>query len=72
MRGPRIDWTSDELLQHLEGLVAEVKDTSSCIFICIMTHGDQGFIYDKDRKVGEINKILNISYQLKDFLPVVR
>ena len=41
--------------------------------ICIiMTHGDQGVIYDKDGKVGEINKILNISYQLKDFLPVVR
>ena len=48
MRGPRIDWTSDELLQHLEGLVDEVKDTSSCIFICIMTHGNQGVIYDKD------------------------
>ena len=72
VRGPRIDWTFDELLQHLEGLVDEVKDTSSCILICIMTHGDQGVIYDKDGKVGEINKILNISYQLKDFLPVVR
>ena len=71
VRGPLIDWTFDELILYLREHIDEVKDQCSVIFVCLMSHGENGVIKDKDGNKGEINTILKELDKVKAAIPVV-
>ena len=71
IRGPLVDWTFVQLLEHLGQLLSEVKDNCSVIFICLMSHGDKGVLYDTDGKAGKINQVLEKLEVLQSTTPVV-
>ena len=68
---PMVDWTYEELLVHLREKIQQHKDECSVLVICIMSHGGNGVIYDKNSIKGEINGILKITEELPNHLPVV-
>lgn len=71
VEGPKIDWSFRELLGYLEKLINQIKDKCSVLFIFIMSHGDQGVLYDKKGKTGDISMVLKKLNELKNIIPAV-
>ena len=71
IRMPLVDWKFDRLLGYLRQHITDVKDNCSVIFICLMSHGDKGILYDADGSEGKINQVLEELAVLKSTTPVV-
>lgn len=71
IRGPLIDWTFDQLTQYIRQHIDEIKEICSVFFLCLMSHGDNGILYDKDGRGIKINKLLKTLDILKSHIPAV-
>lgn len=68
---PLIDWTHKTLLEDLSEKMKSIKNECSVLFVCIMSHGDKGVLFDKDGFKVEINKVLNAMEGFPSHIPVV-
>lgn len=68
---PIIDWTNEELLLDLRQKIQGIKEECSVLFVCIMSHGDKGVVYDKNSIKGEINEVLSEVHDLPYHIPAV-
>lgn len=41
------------------------------LFVFIMSHGDQGVLYDRNGEKGEINEVIKVLKDLENTLPAV-
>lgn len=67
-----VDWAREEYLVHLQNNLKAIKTECSVLVMCIMSHGGNAFVYDKNGVVVEINEIMNIiDSELANLIPVV-
>lgn len=71
MRRTLVDWLFEELLEYLDQQIEQIKNDCSVLFVCLMSHGDTGVIFDREGRKGEINKVLAKFHILNQILPVV-
>lgn len=71
VRPALINWTFTELIDFLNQHISQDKDDCSVIFICIMSHGGNGIIHDKDGNKGEVDDVQKVLTKLKPHIPAV-
>lgn len=69
---PLIDWTHKELLEDLLEKKKNIKNECSVLFVCIMSHGEKGILFDKNGFKGDINRVLKAMEDFPTHIPMVR
>ena len=66
------EWTFEMMLVDMHENIKAFRDECCVLVVCIMSHGGNAFIYDRDGKKGMINTIMDVFRELPDYVPAVR